>query len=376
MSESGSRNDWRVSYYFTIIVLLAARRRESPPKNKLGSSNPPKSRETIHLMLGPISDFSCREGTVSLQNTANATQKEVLRVGQNTIDLNVSLCSMRLGIPDSFNSQGLSLRRTSDDHTEKVLRWLSVLDPSIKYNKTLRDRNAKTGKWLLEYEAFFKWKQTPASLLWLFGIPGCGKTILSSTVIKHLLDRRDTDATLMVAYFYIDFSEEETQIPENMIRALLKQICCRSHSAAQELDSLYSDCANGTQQPNLDQLLSVSHRVLDCINDGDIFFVIDALDECKERGELLRLLEGIYEQKHPKLHILVTSRQELDIEESLEAMTNDEARICIQSELVQGDILTYIQDRLETDTTLKRFKRQPKIQEKIREALIEKADGM
>ena len=53
-------------------------------------------------MLGPISDFSCREGTVSLQNTANATQKEVLRVGQNTIDLNVSLCSMRLGIPDSF----------------------------------------------------------------------------------------------------------------------------------------------------------------------------------------------------------------------------------------------------------------------------------
>ena len=55
-------------------------------------------------MLGPISDLSCREGTVSLQNTANATQKEVLRVGQNTIDLNAAFRSMRLGIPDSFIS--------------------------------------------------------------------------------------------------------------------------------------------------------------------------------------------------------------------------------------------------------------------------------
>ncbi len=258
----------------------------------------------------------------------------------------------------------------------KVLRWLSVLDPSKKYNKILKYRNAKTGKWLLEYEAFSNWKQTPASLLWLFGIPGCGKTVLSTTVIKHLLDRRDSDATLMVAYFYIDFSEEETQIPENMIRSLLKQICCRSHSAAQELDSLYSDCANGTQQPNLDQLLSVSQRVLDGINDGDTFYIIDALDECKEREELLELLNRIHEQKHPKLHILVTSRQELDIERSLKSMTNDEARICIQSKLVQDDILAYIHDRLETDNSLERFKRQPKIQEEIKEALIEKADGM
>ena len=258
----------------------------------------------------------------------------------------------------------------------KVLRWLSVLDPSIKYNKTLRDRNAKTGKWLLEYEAFYKWKQNPASLLWLFGIPGCGKTVLSSTVIKHLLDRRDSDTTLMVAYFYIDFSEKETQTPENMIRSLLEQICRQSQSAAQALDSLYSSCANGTQQPTLDQLLPVSRGVLHGIKDRDTFFIIDALDECNEREELLRLLERIYEQKHPKLHILVTSRQELDIEESLEAMTNDEARICIQSELVQGDILTYIQDRLENDNSLKRFKSQPRIQEKIREALIEKADGM
>ena len=258
----------------------------------------------------------------------------------------------------------------------EVLRWLSLLDPSVKYNKALEDRNVKTGNWLMEYEAFYKWKQIPASFLWLFGIPGCGKTILSSTVIEHILNRRNSDNTLMVAYFYIDFSEKETQVPENMMRSLLKQICCQCHSAAQELDSLYSSCANGTQQPTFDQLLSLSHGVLSGIKDQDIFFIIDALDESKEREKLLRLLKRIHEQNHPKLHILVTSRQELDIEKSLKAMTNDEARICIQSKLVQGDILTYIQDRLETDESLERFKLQPKIQEEIKEALMEKADGM
>ncbi len=228
----------------------------------------------------------------------------------------------------------------------------------------------------MEYEAFYKWQQTPASFLWLFGIPGCGKTILSSTVIEHILHRCDSDKTLMVAYFYIDFSETETQIPENMIRSLLKQICCQYHSAAQELDSLYSSCANGTQQPTFDQLLSVSQRLLSGIKDRDIFFIIDALDESKEREKLLRLLKRINEQKHPKLHILVTSRPELEIEKSLKAMTNDEARICIQSKLIQEDILTYIQDRLESDDSLERFKLQPKIQQEIREALTEKADGM
>ena len=258
----------------------------------------------------------------------------------------------------------------------KVLHWLSVLDPSVKYNKAIKDRNAKTGNWLIEHEAFSEWKQTPASWLWLFGIPGCGKTILSSTVIKHLLDRRDSDTTPIVAYFYIDFSEAETQRPENMVRSLLKQICCQSHSAARGLDSLYSACANGTQQPTLEQLLSVSHGVLNGIKGRDTFFIIDALDECNERKKLLELLEVIHERKHPKLHILVTSRPELDIEKSLKAMTSDEARICIQSTLVQKDVLTYIQDRLETDEALERFKFQPEIREEITRALMDKADGM
>ena len=251
-----------------------------------------------------------------------------------------------------------------------------MLDPSVKYMEALEDRNDKTGKWLLEYEAFSRWKRNSTSILWLFGIPGCGKTILSSTVIEHIVDRRNSDNILIVAYFYIDFREQETQIPENVIRSLLKQICHQCNSVAQELDSLYSSCANGMKSPSLDQLLSASRSVFDDIKDRDTFFIIDALDECKEREKLLRLLKRIHEQKNPKLHILVSSRQELDIETSLKTMTNEEARICIQTTLVQEDIHTYIQDRLETDDSLERFKRQPKIQEEIKKALTEKADGM
>ena len=240
----------------------------------------------------------------------------------------------------------------------------------------MKERNANTGKWLLEYEAFSNWKQSPASWLWLFGIPGCGKTFLSSTVIKHLLDCRDSDPTLIVAYFYIAFNDRETRTPENMIRSLLEQVCRQSQNAGQELDSLYSDCANGAQQPTLDQLLPVSRGILHGIKDRDTFLIIDALDECKERKGLLRLLKRFDEQKHPKLHMLVTSRPELDIEKCLKAMTNNEARICIQNTLVQEDILTYIQDRLETDESLERFKVHPKSHEEIKEALMAKADGM
>ena len=53
-------------------------------------------------MIDPIFDILYREETVSIKKTSNATQQEVQRVAKTAIDLNASLRSMRLGIPNSF----------------------------------------------------------------------------------------------------------------------------------------------------------------------------------------------------------------------------------------------------------------------------------
>ena len=57
----------------------------------------------------------------------------------------------------------------------KIREWLSPPDPSLNYDKALEQRQADTGLWFLESPDYSKWKIDPASFLWLYGIPGCGK---------------------------------------------------------------------------------------------------------------------------------------------------------------------------------------------------------
>ena len=73
---------------------------------------------------------------------------------------------------------------------------------------------------------------------------------------------------------------------------------------------------------------------------GDVFIILDALDECKERNNLMANVEDMAGWKLASLHMLVTSRKEKEIEESVSELLKDEHRMCIQSARNEGDIRT------------------------------------
>src|SRR5439155_25271684 len=85
-----------------------------------------------------------------------------------------------------------------EQRREKIERWLSPPDPSTNYNKALQQRHEGLGLWFLKGDVFAKWKTRQNSFLWLHGIPGCGKTILSSAIIKDL----DSKLSSQALYFY------------------------------------------------------------------------------------------------------------------------------------------------------------------------------
>ncbi|PVH67502.1 ankyrin, partial [Cadophora sp. DSE1049] len=105
---------------------------------------------------------------------------------------------------------------------------------------------------------------------------------------------------------------------------------------------------------------------------GETFIVLDALDECKEKEELLLLLESLTSWGAGNLHILATSRRERDIEEALESLTTSE--ICLQSALVDNDIRTHLSERLQNDPKLKRWP--ANVRGEIKDTLMEGAQGM
>ena len=261
-----------------------------------------------------------------------------------------------------------------DERHKKVHQWLSAPDPSSNYNEALKSRYANTCIWFPETKAYLDWLAKRSSLLWLYGIPGCGKTILSSTIIQRTMSECQSRANTVILYFYFDFKNIEKQQHENMIRSLIVQLSSECVKVPQILASSYSSNMDGERQPAYDSLLLILHQMLRLF--AETYLVLDALDECLERQELLGVIDEFSGWKDVNLHILATSRWERDIEESLEPLCNEYDKLCIQNTHVNDDIRVYIHGRLQTDRDLKRWQNKPKVQLEIEDTLMCEADGM
>ena len=215
----------------------------------------------------------------------------------------------------------------------------------------------------------------PNSLLWLHGIPGCGKTVLCSTAIERVLQLHNltTQQGTGIAYFYFDFKYQDQQVCDAMLRSLVAQLSLQSLDAFKPLDALYFACGSGTSQPSLPMTLKALKDIAECFT--DVFILVDALDECKEPAELLANVEDLVSSRIASLHMLVTSRREKEIEDSMSTLLDDEHKLCIQSTLIKDDISAYVQGRICKDRKLKKWQK-PEIQAEIEEVLVEKADGM
>jgi len=255
--------------------------------------------------------------------------------------------------------------------SDKISGWLSAPNASTNYKKALGQRQKGSGLWFLCSEVYSNWKTCPNSFLWLYGMPGCGKTILSSAIIKDLQDNGAHGQVLV--YFYFDFNDTNKQSLGNMARTLISQIYYSCEASREHLRSLFSSCKDGNEQPDLSSILHTLKTMICQANEATV--VLDALDESNNREAVLEWVQELLNAKH-KLHILVTSRKEEDIESMIRERHSDEETVAIKGNGVAGDIRAYIHTRVRSHKDLKRWASRPAVQEKIETKLMEKADGM
>lgn len=225
----------------------------------------------------------------------------------------------------------------------------------------------ETGRWFLESSAFSDWKSKPNSFLWLYGIPGCGKTILSSTIIDAL--RSNSSSSQVLLYFYFTFRDTDKQSLDSMLRSLISQLCHAKPRTQGSLDGIFK----GNQQPTTKSLKSVLDDMIRQI--GEVWIVIDALDESRTEQDLLKWISGVIGSK-PDTKIIVTARDVIDIRSIFRQWARQEDMISIQHDDVDGDIRTYIRSRLRGDAELKRWHSRLDVQEEIEKKLMDKANGM
>ncbi|KIX05451.1 uncharacterized protein Z518_06323 [Rhinocladiella mackenziei CBS 650.93] len=249
-------------------------------------------------------------------------------------------------------------------------QWLGLPDPSPNYHAALRKRHPRTGLWLLNGQDFLDWKSSTSSLMWLHGNAGCGKTVLSSATLQHVLEHRQSQPDMIVSYFYFDFNDVEKQSWQKAIRLSLFQFALQCSGILEDLEKLYQNCGKGQQQPSEAAIQSLFREAV--AHPGQKFIFLDALDECSDREDLLSFLVELMGSKPRDLHVLATSRREKDIEDELSSVANH--NVNIQSALVDADICVYIHDRMATDKSLKKWP--PSVQDEITTVLMDKAGGM
>jgi hypothetical protein len=268
------------------------------------------------------------------------------------------------------------LTSTLEEKLAKVRSWLSPPDPSQNYQRALKERQINTGLWFVESDQYVNWRADTASspFLWLYGIPGSGKTILSSTVVENVLQHCANGLETAVAYFYFVFNDREKQSSELMVRSLICQLSQKCTTVPAALEALFASCNDGSSQPSLYGLLDVLREMIRTFPQS--FIVLDALDECEDRSELMTIIESIAGWQLEKLHILVTSRRERDIENTLEMLVHPGDITDLRAEVVDKDIEAYIEHRLNVDKNLRKWQKNPEIRREIEGALMEKAKGM
>ncbi|KKA19770.1 Uncharacterized protein T310_6236 [Rasamsonia emersonii CBS 393.64] len=256
---------------------------------------------------------------------------------------------------------------------DKIERWLSPPDPSADYNKALQQRHKDSGLWFLHGDVFAKWKKRPNSFLWLHGIPGCRKTILSSAIIQDL----EETTYQPVLYFYFNFNDISKQSLDSMIRSLISQLYNKQEDIREQLNSLFSSCEDGRRQPTTESLNISLRQMIQQV--GEVWIVLDALDECNTRKEteaLLLWIKCILDSELRNVHLIVTSRPEQDIESAISEWARTEDMIAIQKAFVTNDIREYVRTKIREDEGLKRWRSIPEVQDEIENRLMEKADGM
>lgn len=262
---------------------------------------------------------------------------------------------------------------TSDNHLQKLKTWLSPPDPSTNRNAAKEKRQEGTGNWFVTSTAFLEWKSGSRQHLWLHGLAGCGKTVLTSTVLDHLHNAR-SDSCVCVDFFF-DFREINKQYLDNLLRSLAFQLYSQCPDARKDLNTLFTSCDDGQKQPATASLSKTIHAMIQ--HPQKLWIILDALDECATRAELLDWMKTLASPELTHVHLIATSRREEELESGLGSWIYNDNMIPIDRDSVNEDIRSYVKARLHSSKDFqRRWSSTPSVLEEIESVIGGRAYGM
>ena len=195
-----------------------------------------KLNKTLQPKTGHQKVFQSLRWPILDKSDVNNTLQHVMRLNQSmTAVLEQANSSMTQSIKADTKSIHDALQ---DENTNAVVEWLSPLNMLAKQASLTNASGEGNGRWLLESKPLQSWTQGERSILWCPGIPGAGKTFLSSIVVQHLR-KVSKDKRIGVFVLYCSYNDPQTQSIEFLVAELLKQAIQATNEVCPSLQDLY-----------------------------------------------------------------------------------------------------------------------------------------
>ncbi|KAF9632472.1 ankyrin repeat protein [Lasiodiplodia theobromae] len=256
------------------------------------------SENTVYRGLTAISTLAQSEELVQLNEVTKkvegrilqllSVQKENIKVAEENRKINAEILRRQIEADKA---------RLSKDELNR-LQLFHITDYQ-RYKDRVEDRLEGTCEWFLGHENYEEWLKHDSNLLLVSADPGCGKSVLSKFLIDHQLPRSAT-----ICYFF--FKDQDQNTFKQALCSLIHQLLCNSPAQLRTLDRVTS---NTIEMPS--DLESIFKQLLiEKTEYKEMFFVLDALDECSEDGveELVDLLKAHRLHQINNVKFLLTAR--------------------------------------------------------------------
>ena len=275
--------------------------------------------------------------------------------------------------------------RSKGSKQQRIFLWLGALDSEASHKSMRNIHEPGTSHWLIETREFRRWVKGDSKVLWLHGIPGAGKTLLTFHAIEELKSlcrrysqKRPNSKGIGLAFHYFDFRRAESQDPSTMLSAIVRQLWeqCLTPETFQVMERAFGQFTDrsGTIKPPTvealtDLLFQLGKHYDKC------FLVIDGLDECpramREETYFPIFLSLAFSQMSEGVFpLLISSRRESDIQRAL----NGSTQIAVEGDSLFADLALHVQRSIVKHRNLNRLSAEFQIH--LQRVLVEKACGM
>ncbi|OBT62656.1 hypothetical protein VE03_07482 [Pseudogymnoascus sp. 23342-1-I1] len=196
-------------------------------------------------------------------------------------------------------------------------------------------------EWILKKTVFSEWRNSASPwIYWVSARPATGKSVLCGFVIKHL-----KDADLNCCYYFFTHGDKDKSRITSCLLSLAWQMAVAQRDIMETIIKICSK--DGSISRSIDYRTVWRKLFVEGIlrlKIQRVYWVLDALDECKENAELVAYLLKLTDTCD--VRVFVTHRRRFEAPKNLGAL---KAKVCaetIGSDDTKSDIALYLQDNI------------------------------